>query len=117
MISNGRPQRSMLAALILYVSIPCPPQFTSCLTFKLRFKTVVSIKVFFLAMALNPEAMKKAQEEIDSVTGNERLPCFEDRPNLPYVNAVQLEVLRWHTIAPNGRFNLLIFVFDGRLIT
>ncbi|KAF8187480.1 cytochrome P450 [Pholiota molesta] len=64
--------------------------------------TVVSIKVFFLAMALNPEAMKKAQEEIDSVTGNERLPCFEDRPNLPYVNAVQLEVLRWHTIAPNA---------------
>ncbi|KAF8199465.1 cytochrome P450 [Pholiota molesta] len=45
-----------------------------------------------------------AQEEIDSVTGNERLPCFADRPNLPYVNALQLEVFRWHSVVPTAVF-------------
>ncbi|KAF9484052.1 cytochrome P450 [Pholiota conissans] len=64
--------------------------------------TVASVNAFFLAMALHPEVMRKAQEEIDSVIGNERLPCFADRPNLPYVNAVQLEVFRWHSVAPTG---------------
>ncbi|KAF5630496.1 oxidoreductase [Fusarium sp. NRRL 52700] len=41
---------------------------------------------------------KKAQEEIDGVIGNERLPDCSDRPSLPYVNAIVKEVLRWHAI-------------------
>jgi cytochrome P450 len=67
-------------------------------------------------MALYPEVMRKAQEEIDNVTGSERLPCFADRPNLPYVNALHLEVFRWHSVVPTGTSNLLGYVFDGSLI-
>ena len=47
-------------------------------------------------MALYPEAQKKAQAEIDAVVGPDRLPNFEDRPSLPYINAVVKESMRWH---------------------
>jgi cytochrome P450 len=46
-----------------------------------------------MAMALYPGVQKKAQEELDSVlTG--RLPEFNDRPNLLYINAVVKEIMR-----------------------
>ncbi|PPR01578.1 hypothetical protein CVT24_005869 [Panaeolus cyanescens] len=64
--------------------------------------TVATINSFFLAMLLFPEVMKKAQEELDSVVGRDRLPLFLDRDNLPYTNALALEALRWHTVAPTG---------------
>lgn len=60
------------------------------------------LKAFFLHMAQNPEAQKKAQSEIDSVVGNNRLPGYADRPNLPYVNALCKEVLRFHSVVPTG---------------
>ncbi len=53
-------------------------------------------------MALNPEVMAKAQREIDAVVGNERLPGFADRENLPYTNALVKEVFRWHSVVPTG---------------
>ena len=53
-------------------------------------------------MALHPEVQKKAQAEIDAVVGLNRLPDFEDRPFLPYVNAVVKESMRWHLVAPLG---------------
>ena len=55
-------------------------------------------------MALYPEVQKKAQAEIDSVIGPNRLPNFEDRPSLPYINAIVKETLRWHLPAPLGAF-------------
>ncbi|KAG6860518.1 hypothetical protein C0995_010298 [Termitomyces sp. Mi166 len=64
--------------------------------------SVAAVHSFFLAMALYPEVAKKAQAEIDSVIGNDRLPTFEDRPHLPYVEALTAEVLRWHAVAPIG---------------
>jgi len=54
-----------------------------------------------MAMALYPEAQKRAQEELDKVIGN-RLPEFNDRPNLPYINAMVKESLRWQLVAPLG---------------
>jgi cytochrome P450 len=57
---------------------------------------------FFLALTLHPEVLKQAQSEIDAVVGSERLPNFADRPYLPYVNALVLEVFRWHTVVPTG---------------
>lgn len=65
-------------------------------------KTVSSIQTFFLAMTLYPEVQRKAQEEIDEVLGTARLPKVVDRVNLPYINAVVKEVLRWHPVAPMG---------------
>ena len=47
-----------------------------------------------------PECQRKAQAELDSVTGGDRLPTFEDRPHLPYLNALLKETMRWHTVAP-----------------
>jgi len=52
-----------------------------------------------MAMALYPDVQKKAQEELDKVIGN-RLPEFNDRPNLPYVNGMVKESLRWQLVAP-----------------
>ena len=52
------------------------------------------LQTFMLAMTLYPEAQRKGQEEIDRVVGNDRLPDFEDRENLPYVDAIYKECLR-----------------------
>jgi cytochrome P450 len=51
-------------------------------------------------MALFPEVQLKAQLEIDMVVGRNQLPGFKDRENLPYINALAKEVLRWHPVAP-----------------
>ncbi|KAJ3560510.1 hypothetical protein NP233_g10793 [Leucocoprinus birnbaumii] len=64
--------------------------------------TVSAIYAFFKAMALYPEVAAAAQAEIDSVIGPDRLPSFSDRNDLPYVNALALEVLRWHSVTPTG---------------
>ncbi|KAF7374544.1 O-methylsterigmatocystin oxidoreductase [Mycena sanguinolenta] len=64
--------------------------------------TVSSIASFFLAMALHPEIQKRAQTEIDTVIGTDRLPEFEDRPSLPFVEALYREVMRWRPVAPLG---------------
>ena len=53
-------------------------------------------------MALHPEIQKKAQTEIDNVIGTHRLPEFEDRPSLPYVEALYRELMRWKPVAPLG---------------
>ena len=45
-------------------------------------------------MVIYPECQMRAQQEIDSVIGSERLPTFDDRASLPYVEAVMQESLR-----------------------
>jgi len=50
-------------------------------------------------MTLFPEIQKRAQVEIDAVVGNDRLPSFSDRNQLPYVEALMKEVLRWNIVA------------------
>ena len=44
----------------------------------------------------------RAQAEIDQVIGRSRLPAYSDRPNLPYVDAVCKELLRWRLVLPLG---------------
>jgi cytochrome P450 len=51
-------------------------------------------------MALYPEVQQKAQEEIERVIGPYKLPTFNDRERLPYIDAVVKETLRWHPVAP-----------------
>ena len=63
------------------------------------------MQALFLAMALYPEVQKKAQAEIDAVVGSHRLPDFEDRPSLPYINAIVKELMRWHLILPLCAFS------------
>jgi cytochrome P450 len=57
---------------------------------------------FLLAMVLYPDAQKRAQAEIDSVIGRDRLPTFEDRASLPYVDAIVRETFRWNPVLPLG---------------
>ncbi|KAF5354009.1 hypothetical protein D9756_007056 [Leucocoprinus leucothites] len=61
--------------------------------------TVSTIQSYFMAMSLYPEVQKKAQEELDRVLGN-RLPEFDDRPNLPYISAMVKESMRWQVVTP-----------------
>ncbi len=51
-------------------------------------------------MQLHPDVQRKGQAELDAVVGSDRLPTFADRPNLPYVNAMVKEVLRWNAVVP-----------------
>ncbi|KAI0721291.1 cytochrome P450 [Cerioporus squamosus] len=62
--------------------------------------THASLCAFFLAMSLYPDVQKKAREELDAVVGSTRLPNVADRANLPYINAIVKETLRWHTVTP-----------------
>jgi len=62
--------------------------------------TSASVTNFIYLMANHPEAQMKAQEELDSVVGRERLPDFSDQENLLYTNALVKEVLRWFPVAP-----------------
>lgn len=49
---------------------------------------------FVLAMLKHPDVQRRAQLEIDSIVGPNRLPNFSDIPRLPYLSAVVKEVLR-----------------------
>jgi cytochrome P450 len=51
-------------------------------------------------MTLYPNVQRKAQAEIDRVVGNSRLPDYSDHDELPYLQAVLKEVLRWHPVVP-----------------
>ncbi|KIM55376.1 hypothetical protein SCLCIDRAFT_134879 [Scleroderma citrinum Foug A] len=57
---------------------------------------------FMLAMMQHQHVLKRAQAEIDSVIGGERLPTFEDKERLPYCNAVFTETMRWGVPVPLG---------------
>ena len=65
-------------------------------------QTASILHTFFLAMALNPHVMRRAQEELDNVVGGERLPDFSDQGDLPYTSAIVKEVLRWGCPLPLG---------------
>ena len=54
-------------------------------------------------MTMHPEFQRKAQAEIDSVIGSDRLPTLADQPDLPYVNALVKEVFRWNPVGPLGK--------------
>ncbi|KAH9952755.1 cytochrome P450 [Russula dissimulans] len=64
--------------------------------------SVASLMTLFLALTLYPEVQKRAQAELDSVIGRDRLPTFDDRPQLPYIDAMCKEVLRWRPALPLG---------------
>ncbi|KAG1869143.1 hypothetical protein C8R48DRAFT_700366 [Suillus tomentosus] len=56
--------------------------------------TILVSMVFALAMVSYPNVQKRGQVVIDSVVGRDRLPTFEDRASLPYVESVLRETLR-----------------------
>lgn len=53
-------------------------------------------------MLAKPEALKRAQEEIDSVVQSGEFPRFSDQERLPYVTAIVKETMRWKNVTPLG---------------
>ena len=75
-----------------------------CFQLTLAFETAAAVYSFFLALVLFPQVQSRAQAELDVVIGRDRLPTFEDRPRLPYIEALCKEVMRWKMVTPTGTF-------------
>ncbi|KAG1722033.1 cytochrome P450 [Suillus paluster] len=74
---------------------------TAASAFGAASETTASVlQIFILAMVLFPEVQVKAHALIDAVIGGSRLPTFEDRSSLQYIDAILRETLRWHPILP-----------------
>ncbi|KAG6371202.1 cytochrome P450 [Boletus reticuloceps] len=58
------------------------------------------LRTFFLMMMVDQVAQEKAQAQIDAVVGRDRLPGMEDRPLLPFIDAIFRETLRYSPVAP-----------------
>ena len=72
------------------------------------FQIQSALSIAFFCVALHPDAQRRAQEEIDRVVGRERLPTFEDRASLPYIEALWRETLRWRPALPVGNAHATI---------
>ncbi|KLO07637.1 cytochrome P450 [Schizopora paradoxa] len=64
--------------------------------------SVTALMFFILAMTLHQEAQKRAQDEIDRVVGDSRLPELSDRSQLPYCFSLLKEVHRCYPVLPLG---------------
>ncbi|KAJ7025194.1 cytochrome P450 [Mycena alexandri] len=61
--------------------------------------TACLLHTFLLACLTEPDIVRKAHEELDSVIGNE-IPGFEHMSRLPYMYAVVKEAIRWIPVTP-----------------
>ena len=64
-----------------------------------------------MCMILNPDVQMKAQLELDSVIGADRLPVINDREDLPYLRSVVAEVYRFAPAVPLC-MSMFISMFD-----
>ncbi|KAH9009927.1 cytochrome P450 [Lactarius deliciosus] len=62
--------------------------------------TSTTMSWWTLAMIVHPEVQKRAHIELDTVVGRSRTPTFSDAPNLPYIQAIVKEILRWRPSLP-----------------
>ncbi|KAF8068005.1 cytochrome P450 [Lyophyllum atratum] len=62
--------------------------------------TVSAISSCILGLLDNPEAFRKAREEMDRVIPLGELPTFDDEASLPYITALVKETLRWRDVTP-----------------
>ena len=58
-----------------------------------------------LFMARYPSVQEKVQEELDNVVGRGRSPGLRDKQDLPYTEAVLMEIQRYANIVPQGVFH------------
>jgi len=80
--------------------------------------TASMMLLFIFAMVLHPDIVRKAQEEIDTVVGQDRLPDFSDKPYLPYICAIIEEVMRCYPITPSAVAHRLMAddVYEGMFL-
>ncbi|KIY68230.1 CyP450 monooxygenase [Cylindrobasidium torrendii FP15055 ss-10] len=55
-----------------------------------------------IALLHYPEVQKKAHEEVDRIVGRHRAPTCDDRTDLKYIEAINVEALRWRPVVPMG---------------
>jgi cytochrome P450 len=60
--------------------------------------TAAQLLTLILAFALHPEVQVKARKEIDMVCGTERSPRWDDFSQLPYINCIIKEGMRWRPV-------------------
>jgi cytochrome P450 len=65
--------------------------------------TGATLNFFIMGCCTDPEAVKKAHEELDCVVGDKRLRTAADEPNLPYIRAMIKEGLRWRPFSNQGK--------------
>ncbi|OCK74678.1 putative cytochrome P450 oxidoreductase [Lepidopterella palustris CBS 459.81] len=80
--------------------------------------TASQILTLMLAFAKHPHVVKKAQKEIDAVCGPGRPPTWADFKDLPYINCIVKEGLRWRPVATTAlpHRNKEDDVYNGMLI-
>jgi len=80
-------------------------------------QSVAALSTFFMLMILHPDIQDKARAELDKVVGTRRLPTFQDRPNLPYIEALIKELLRWHPVGRIGTNIIRLSVPDAYAVS
>ncbi|KAF8921828.1 cytochrome P450 [Mucidula mucida] len=68
--------------------------------------------------AQKPGAPSAAHKELDAVVGRDRIPNFEDKENLPFMNAIFMEAMRWRPVLQLAVAHACLSddVFEGYLI-
>ncbi|KAK0469876.1 cytochrome P450 [Desarmillaria tabescens] len=69
------------------------------------------LQSLILALVAFPEAQRKAQEEMNKVVGDQRLPTLDDFADLPYIQAIIKEVCLPSKL-PTGRFPHVPFLWQ-----
>ncbi|KAF5376005.1 hypothetical protein D9757_008813 [Collybiopsis confluens] len=64
--------------------------------------TATTVVTMILALVLYPDILKKGQAAVDAVVGSDRLPNSGDEGNIPYVDALLMEALRWRPVSLLG---------------
>jgi len=103
-LANGVNRPSFSASLIQSNRLSEPEMsFLAGLLYSAGAETTSTTLAWWaLAMIAFPYTQRKAQAELDTVVGRDRMPTFADAPNLPYLGAVIREVLRWRPALPLG---------------
>ncbi|KAJ5466235.1 cytochrome P450 [Penicillium desertorum] len=65
------------------------------------FEAILTVlRLLIKAVVLHPNCLEEAQQELDRVVGPNRLPTFDDFHQLPYINAMINEAMRWQPPTP-----------------
>jgi len=57
-------------------------------------KTLATLMSAMIALVVDPIVQARAQAELDTVVGRNRLPDFSDRESLPYMKCIISEAIR-----------------------
>ncbi|EPQ28871.1 uncharacterized protein PFL1_03673 [Pseudozyma flocculosa PF-1] len=64
--------------------------------------TASALSIFVMAVCRYPAVLARLHEELDRVVSRDRMPTFDDIPQMPYVRATVQEVLRWRPVSAGG---------------